>query len=673
MKRFSRMGGLVGLVLVFLLAGFAAPAKSVEASPDELHVGTGQAYVTIGAAITAANAGDTIIVHDGTYTENVDVNKSLTIQSVNGAASTIVEAANSGDHVFEIYADHVNISGLTVKNATGSRKAGIMVWGTDAFAHISNVCCSNNWAGIYLSGDSNTLIGNTVSGNVCGMALYGSSYNVLSSNTVDSNSNYGILVAEGSDHNTLTDNIVKNNAMGGIWLQQSSNNNTIAGNTTENQWGGIGLDEGCSANIVQSNNIAGNTNVGVFLRYSDGNIVSANMVSNNLYGVDIQYANDNAVTGNTIADNVWGGITLRWSSHNTISDNDVRNNGLEGPSSPTPGYGGITVDYPSCPYPSQGNVVYHNNFINNQPLQAWDDGIANIWDDGYPSGGNYWSDYEGVDEMRGSSQDQLGGDGIGDTPYDGILGSANNTDRYPFMRESGWANQPPVAAAGGPYLVGIGSTVTLDGGASSDPDGDSLQYRWDFDGDGDWDTGWLSEPTVDTTVDAYATAGIYNAVLSVTDNKGPESTDTAMVVVYDPSAGFVTGGGWIYSEAGCYQSDPTVAGKATFGFVSKYKKGATVPTGQTEFQFKVANLNFHSDDYDWLVVNQGGTNAQFKGSGTINGSGDYKFMLWAGDDDPDTFCIKIWEEDESGNEAVIYDNGFNQEIGGGSIVIHAKK
>jgi hypothetical protein len=94
-----------------------------------------------------------------------------------------------------------------------------------------------------------------------------------------------------------------------------------------------------------------------------------------------------------------------------------------------------------------------------------------------------------------------------------------------------------------------------------------------------------------------------------------------------------------------------------------------VPTGNTEFVFKSADLNFHSSEYDWLVVNQGGTNAQFKGSGTINGSGDYKFMLWAGDDDPDTFRIKIWYED-GGSEIVVYDNGMDQAIGGGNIVVH---
>ncbi|MFC2068648.1 hypothetical protein ACFLTP_06530 [Chloroflexota bacterium] len=142
-----------------------------------------------------------------------------------------------------------------------------------------------------------------------------------------------------------------------------------------------------------------------------------------------------------------------------------------------------------------------------------------------------------------------------------------------------------------------------------------------------------------------------------------------LVAVYDPSAGFVTGGGWIDSPANAdkRQGNENLTGKATFGFVSKYKKGATVPTGQTEFQFKAGDLNFHSSEYQWLVVTQGGTNAQFKDSGTVNGEGPYNFMIWASDDDTDTFRIMI---------AGVYDNGTggtDQEIGGGNIVVHTSK
>jgi hypothetical protein len=142
------------------------------------------------------------------------------------------------------------------------------------------------------------------------------------------------------------------------------------------------------------------------------------------------------------------------------------------------------------------------------------------------------------------------------------------------------------------------------------------------------------------------------------------------LVVYNPEGGFVTGGGWIDSPVNVDYKYMQVGGKATFGFVSKYKKGAEVPEGNTEFQFKASDLNFHSTSYNWLVVT-GSDYAKFKGTGTINGEGSYKFQIWAGDDSPDTFRIKIWVGDEEDNP--VYDNGVAQPIGGGSIVIHKGK
>jgi hypothetical protein len=158
------------------------------------------------------------------------------------------------------------------------------------------------------------------------------------------------------------------------------------------------------------------------------------------------------------------------------------------------------------------------------------------------------------------------------------------------------------------------------------------------------------------------------------------------IVVYDPSSGFVTGGGWITSPAGAYVANPSLTGTASFGFVSKYQKGATVPTGETEFQFQVGNLDFHSNTYTVLTIS--GSQAQFRGSGTINGKNDaagnaYKFILTARDGDlaggkgtstPDGLRMKV--TDSSGN--VVYDNlqgatdalGNTQPIAGGSIVIH---
>lgn len=181
---------------------------------------------------------------------------------------------------------------------------------------------------------------------------------------------------------------------------------------------------------------------------------------------------------------------------------------------------------------------------------------------------------------------------------------------------------------------------------------------------------------------SYATPGVYTLKLIVTDNDGADSNESVYqyVVVYDPNGGFVTGGGWIDSPAGAYAADPSLSGKANFGFVAKYKKGANVPDGNTQFQFKAGDLNFHSSSYEWLVV--AGARAQFKGEGTINGAGHYGFMLTvidgqiSGGGGVDKFRIKIWDMDNG--DAIVYDNLMGgaddaaptTTLGGGSIVIH---
>jgi PKD repeat protein len=192
----------------------------------------------------------------------------------------------------------------------------------------------------------------------------------------------------------------------------------------------------------------------------------------------------------------------------------------------------------------------------------------------------------------------------------------------------------------------------------------------------------INNDTVVEMPHTYNDPGVYTARVTVSDDYcGGGEAIYEYVVVYDPSGGFVTGGGWIWSEAGWCKLNEWCAnaeGKANFGFVSRYKKGATVPTGNTEFNFSAGDLDFHSDEYEWLVVTQGDSNAQFKGNGRINGEtclngNNYRFMVWAGDHDPDTFRIRIWCEDADASEIAVYDNGFDQEIGGGSIVIHTGK
>jgi hypothetical protein len=188
-----------------------------------------------------------------------------------------------------------------------------------------------------------------------------------------------------------------------------------------------------------------------------------------------------------------------------------------------------------------------------------------------------------------------------------------------------------------------------------------------------------------TTTLSFDQPGVYPVGTRSFTTQGHESGGfIGLLVVYDPDGGFVTGGGTIWSPLGAYYPDPELEGKANFGFVSKYKKGAIVPTGQTEFQFHVADMNFHSSSYEWLVV--AGKKAMYKGVGTINGEGEFKFMLSAidgdlkGGDGIDKFRIRIWEEVD-GMEVMIYDNQLGDwpeadpstSILKGSIQIHKSK
>lgn len=173
--------------------------------------------------------------------------------------------------------------------------------------------------------------------------------------------------------------------------------------------------------------------------------------------------------------------------------------------------------------------------------------------------------------------------------------------------------------------------------------------------------------------------GVYTVTVEVTDDDGGTgvSAPHSYIVVFDATEGHVTGGGWIHSPAGAYAADPGVAGRATMGFVSRYKENFSVPTGNVQFEVKDAGLRFKSTSHSWLVVT--GERAQLEGVGTINGEGDYVFQLTAIDGaltgGSDLFRMQIRDPDTG---AVIYDtqpgDGADAapvtELGGGNLVVH---
>jgi parallel beta-helix repeat protein len=134
-------------------------------------------------------------------------------------------------------------------------------------------------------------------------------------------------------------------------------------------------------------------------------------------GIQLFNSSDNIITGNAVIGSSYEGVGVYYSSGNIITGNNITNNQI-----------GIAF------YDSSSNSVVHNDFVNNT-YQVHTESSANNWDNGYPSGGNYWSDYAGSDMHSGPYQTEIGSDGIGDTWYSC---SENNADRYPLMQK--WTN-----------------------------------------------------------------------------------------------------------------------------------------------------------------------------------------------------------------------------------------
>jgi len=323
-------------------------------------------YTKIQWAVDNATSGDTIIVRDGTYHENVDVDVAhLTIQSENGTANCVVNATNPDDHVFHVTADWVNITGFTVENTTEAYNAGIYI-STAAHCNVSNNNVMNNYHGIYLdSSSSNTVTNNTASSNHCnGIYLYHSSNNTLANNTASSNNWDGIYLYS-SDNNTLTSNNASNNYHG-IYLDDSSNNtltnDTMSGNDynfyvrgsslshyiqkidTSNKVDGkpiyywvnhqdeqVPSDAGYvgivnSTNIIAQGLTLTNNSHGVLLAFTKKSKIENVTALNNRHGIYLYHSNNNTLANNTASSNNLFGICLSQSDNNTLTNNTASNN-----------------------------------------------------------------------------------------------------------------------------------------------------------------------------------------------------------------------------------------------------------------------------------------------------------------------------------------------------------
>jgi parallel beta-helix repeat protein len=425
---------------------------------------------------TASNNFQSIFLDSSsgnTISYNNASNNYYSISIRSSSENNIIANNNAVNNEYGIILDSSNNNTITNNNASSNNVEGISLFSSSNNIFHNNTA-SNNDLGMYLrSSYTNTITNNNFSqNNEDGIYLYSSTSNTFTNNTASNNSNGFFLYY--SDNNSISYNIISNNIVAiylyfcksntifnnemvkdGIYIvgdivdywnthiidttnsvngkpvyylknQNSgsvpqgagqvilanSNNVIIENQNTSDGTGGIILGFS-SGNTIVNNTSSKNFNC-MLLYFSNNNTIINTTALNNDYGIYLYYSNDNKITNNNASSHIDYGIALVFSSNsNTIINNTISNND-----------DGIIISL------SNDNKIFHNNLIGNAN-QSDDGGENNRWDNGYPLGGNYWSDYSGVDNFKGPNQDIPGSDVLGDTPY---IIDADSKDNYPLMK-----------------------------------------------------------------------------------------------------------------------------------------------------------------------------------------------------------------------------------------------
>jgi len=438
--------------------------------------GSGTIYIRADGSIDPPTAPIST-VDNVTYTFTDNISDSIVIERDNIVVDGADYTAQGTSVAFSRGIDLSGRSNVTIKNMEVKGRAWV-----------------DRSSGIYLSYSSNiSIYGNNITNYIFGIVVGYSNYNSIVGNNItgaDRFSGDGIELVF-SNYNSIVGNNVAD-VHSGIVVGDSSNN-SIFGNDVTNTWFGIDIFNSSSNNSIYENNITESINAGMTLGTTSSDIFG-NTVTSNFQGI-LLGGSDNMLRNNVMADNTYNfyvspsvndvdasntvdgkpiyywvnhndeeipsdagyvalvnsrnitveglvlrnngqGVLLANTTNSQIVNNNLTNNvrGIEFFASPnnTISNNNITNNYYGIWFSeSSNNVIYHNNFINNTELQVYSYNSMNVWDDGYPSGGNYWSDYSGVD---------ANGDGIGDTAY---VIDTHNQDRYPLMHP--WSSLPKEA------------------------------------------------------------------------------------------------------------------------------------------------------------------------------------------------------------------------------------
>lgn len=350
---------------------------------------------------------------------------------------------DNNEGIFLIYSPYNTCSGNTIMR---NLYVGIVIIGSDNLDIMANDIISNNWNGIYMEFSNDLLLkNNNISLNQeVGIWLDNSSDSIIANNTFIDNQ-VGIDIQLSLNINVTSNSLINN---GVNWWGNSIfhyNSHTISSDNAVNgksliyykNSSNIEIDGALIGQLLIANctdisvkNIhISNTTLGIALAYVENGSIVGNSLTFNECGLDVEYSENISIFENDISNNSWDGIYLEKSNKCNISGNIISYNSPAGiiiltSSNSTINNNNITNNEVGINLTNSVSFqIYHNNFINNIDQAIDDNGNENTWDNGYPSGGNYWADYTGIDSDL---------DGIGDTPY---VIDGDSQDRFPLLNE----------------------------------------------------------------------------------------------------------------------------------------------------------------------------------------------------------------------------------------------
>jgi parallel beta-helix repeat protein len=396
----------------------------------------------------------------------------ILLENVNNCNVHNSDVMGNGNGIV-LESSHENI--IFFNSVTGNTVRGIYLEDSMKNEIKHNIAFTNKYGIELFSSNENILLRNNISSNFRdGILMDSSSNNHLDGNTMTYNGIYleGNLLEHWNTHYIDTSNSVNGKPVyywkdqdggtiplgaGQVILANCTNikvedqeltkgsvgiqlgfslDNEIINNNVSNNW--IGIDLVFSGrNSIMDNMILSNNNEGISLMFSSGNDISGNEASFNDDGIYLDSSNSNNITDNVLSSNDAGGVNLLNSNLNDIKETSVSNNdnGFYLWKSNLNNIMNSTVfsntEYGILLEDSLNNAIHHNDFVNNQEQAHDDSNNGNQWNTSYPDGGNFWSNYDGVDVLSGSDQDLAGSDGIGDTPF--TIEEGSNNDYYPLI------------------------------------------------------------------------------------------------------------------------------------------------------------------------------------------------------------------------------------------------